>query len=61
MSRSTLLYMAWCLLLLGFTAWAGWNAWDPFADGGGHHSGPPDRTHHHGGYGGCWGFGPSHK
>jgi len=60
-SRGLILFIGWCLLVLGGIAVAGWSAWDPFADGGGKHQGPPDRSQHHGGYGGYWGYGPMHK
>jgi len=64
MSRNVILFGLWCLIVLAGVAVAGAMAWDPFADGSGHHDGPGDHTsHHHGGYaGGYWGgFGPSHK
>jgi len=67
MSRGLLQYAVWCLLLLGLAAWGGFNAVDPFADGGAHHSGPGDHSRQHRGGGGFWFFGggygggPAHK
>jgi hypothetical protein len=69
MSRGLLQYAVWCLLLLGLAAWGGFNAVDPFADGGSHHSGPGDHSgQHRSGGGGFWFFGgggygggPAHK
>ena len=57
MTRGVLLFVGWCLLVLGGLGAAAWGAWDPYADGGGHHSGPAERSRHHGGGGfGYWGF-----
>jgi len=64
MSRNVILFGLWCLIVLAGVVVAGAAAWDPFADGNGHHAGPGEHTaHHHGGYGGGYwgGFGPSHK
>lgn len=61
MSMRLFFFGLWCAALLGFCALVSVFAWDPFADGSATHSEPARREHHHGGYGGYWGFGPSHK
>ena len=33
MSTRLYLYAAWCLMLLGGTAWTSYYAWSPFSDG----------------------------